>query len=712
MTGICQFGLAHVDTPKGDLDASSGALSGPGTTVIAGNDVYHCGTTEQYPAATDSSGNVLENYAHEYRECSNKGLCDRSSGTCQCFDGYEGTACQRASCPSGTGGVCSGHGTCHTIKELAALDNDNIYDLWDQHSTMGCLCDGGWTGADCSEKICKSGVDPLYFDEVSTQRYSNWTYELYAATSGVTLYGNYSIIFTDSKNKEWSTIPISWNATCAEVTDALEGIPNKVIPSDSVKCYKSDIPNGGRGGDGYGRGSTDAYNGETNYYVYAHYIIAFSKNPGYLKQIKLNKYLDGTRPTLYTSETTSTLGWHIYPNGFHGEDVDMVNDYCSGVTVTLGYVSTANTHYLSGLDVSETKLLKKCLGDADGDSSDNVEVYNWDYGTSYNPHLIKLVEATQYLTNGLVDVDLSDCNEECQQDLMLKMYPSNQLCTKSAGNSAKFGSDAFGVGLCSNLNPAGFYAALYFDDIHYPSNPFRLYTRAAQDYTTAGVVSSAQVSTTQFFVFTTQGYLNLVNPYSVAFTRTSNWNSASEIAAAAYSNVLHLSNTTTGKNHFPGYAGNIDCETNSIGENGARDCLNKGDYIMLFASGGTGDSDANALAANPAYPNIYTVEKIFRNSKTNKYPLPINANSEKIRNQIHLNFGVNAEYQWQGGNTTAADTTAWVYKFHPSTANADGGYRYVGQCSNRGICNTDTGLCECFHGYTNDNCDTINALAQ
>merc|ERR1719409_2668984 len=50
-------------------------------------------------------------------ECSNKGICDRKAGVCECFDGYEGTACVRASCPND----CSGHGTCETIKELAEM---------------------------------------------------------------------------------------------------------------------------------------------------------------------------------------------------------------------------------------------------------------------------------------------------------------------------------------------------------------------------------------------------------------------------------------------------------------------------------------------------------------------------------------------------------------------------------------------------------------
>merc|ERR1711912_6550 len=57
---------------------------------------------------------------------------------------------------------------------------------------------------------------------------------------------------------------------------------------------------------------------------------------------------------------------------------------------------------------AETKLLKICLGDADGVTSNDVEVYQWDYGSftefadgsvyvmdSY-PHAIKLVKVDPY----------------------------------------------------------------------------------------------------------------------------------------------------------------------------------------------------------------------------------------------------------------------------------------------------------------------------
>ena len=38
-------------------------------------------------------------------------------------------------------------------------------------------------------------------------------------------------------------------------------------------------------------------------------------------------------------------------------------------------------------------------------------------------------------------------------------------------------------------------------------------------------------------------------------------------------------------------------------------------------------------------------------------------------------------------------------------------FQYVSQCSNRGTCDATTGICKCYKGYSNDNCDNQNMLA-
>merc|ERR1712146_128182 len=60
------------------------------------------------------------------------------------------------------------------------------------------------------------------------------------------------------------------------------------------------------------------------------------------------------------------------------------------------------------------------------------------------------------------------------------------------------------------------------------------------------------------------------------------------------------------------------------------------------------------------------------------------------------------------GDTVKNTGYVQILKFTPATT---GTFTYVSQCSNRGLCNGDDALCECFKGYTNDNCDTQYSLA-
>jgi len=70
------------------------------------------GTWEAWPG---DAAATMDDEGHFYMECSNQGLCDRSTGTCECFDGFSGRGCSRSSCPED----CSGHGVCLTVAELA-----------------------------------------------------------------------------------------------------------------------------------------------------------------------------------------------------------------------------------------------------------------------------------------------------------------------------------------------------------------------------------------------------------------------------------------------------------------------------------------------------------------------------------------------------------------------------------------------------------------
>jgi hypothetical protein len=158
--------------------------------------------------------------AHPLKECSSNGVCDRSTGICNCSEGFTGANCQRMTCgpkfasASGVLETCSGRGRCLSMKQLSrAYDalplSDDINTLridpwtftrfwglrgqrtlemfykpvnftgvpdegWDVDFGHTCLCDSSWAvglrsgetqlaeyfGPQCQYRRCPSGDDP------------------------------------------------------------------------------------------------------------------------------------------------------------------------------------------------------------------------------------------------------------------------------------------------------------------------------------------------------------------------------------------------------------------------------------------------------------------------------------------------------------------------------------------------------------------------
>lgn len=93
------------------------------------------------------------NDVHPIMECSNRGICDRSTGMCDCFENFEGIACERTTCPND----CNMSGVCYTQRQLAE-DAGRIYETpWDADKNVGCVCDLGFRGPDCRLVECPTG---------------------------------------------------------------------------------------------------------------------------------------------------------------------------------------------------------------------------------------------------------------------------------------------------------------------------------------------------------------------------------------------------------------------------------------------------------------------------------------------------------------------------------------------------------------------------
>lgn len=83
--------------------------------------------------------------------------------------------------------------------------------------------------------------------------------------------------------------------------------------------------------------------------------------------------------------------------------------------------------------------------------------------------------------------------------------------------------------------------------------------------------------------------------------------------------------------------------------------------------------------------------------------------------EVDANLGWTGEMGDPENSDTALDgstdstNTGIVTLFHFTPSN-EGTYEYVSQCSNRGSCNHESGICACFSGYTG-NGKVINYIA-
>jgi hypothetical protein len=159
---ICTYSAAFVDSPVGDLNGDG--EHGPAryfdprlNTKVFGIDFVGGGQSELYShnyGYARATRIAPHDEAHFYRECANKGTCDRTTGQCNCFPGYEGEGCTRTSCPNN----CNGHGRCRTI-----ADEYSDYSAWDLHHTQYCKCDPGYSGPSCALRDCPRGADPVLY---------------------------------------------------------------------------------------------------------------------------------------------------------------------------------------------------------------------------------------------------------------------------------------------------------------------------------------------------------------------------------------------------------------------------------------------------------------------------------------------------------------------------------------------------------------------
>lgn len=149
---------------------------------------------------------IANDTAHQPLPCSGNGLCNATTGLCECREGFTGPACDIKDCTRNAtnGDACSGHGICTSISRMFQLFGYSYGNVstgyvnggstWDANLWYECLCsakisDGffghpklpavgsqglvsgqspgspplpGWSNWDCSKRNCPKGPNTQY----------------------------------------------------------------------------------------------------------------------------------------------------------------------------------------------------------------------------------------------------------------------------------------------------------------------------------------------------------------------------------------------------------------------------------------------------------------------------------------------------------------------------------------------------------------------
>merc|ERR1711998_474729 len=301
------------------------------------------------------------------------------------------------------------------------------------------------------------------------------------------------------------------------------------------------------------------------------------------------------------------------------------------------YSYELNSNYyltVGGGSADQAALLKKCLGDSDGNDSygNNVEVYDWDYGSyfikkwyetpSSHPHAIKLVStaAADDYAGGLYYLTW-------YQSLTDKFILVNPPVADTSTTSS-------------------YYV-----------------------YTTDGVVERVIVDVAGQGQMTAIGMEKYQPPVTAYFEQ--------------YSNVMYTSY-------------DVACET---AINMIEPCLDKGDMLFVvdttnlaYYQNFTLEAPTGSQAMfSPTYEadsgDLYTIENIYKAD-------PTDTTYTDLGHEDRFRIVLDKNIPFAGTSTNQKGYYAYT--------NTDN--QFVSECSNRGSC--VDGVCECYKGYTKDDCAT------
>lgn len=631
----CMSGIAWITTAKGDINFdgdtndltiydSDHTYTGSAVPYVTSPETGDAGDWERWPGYFFTGGDE----GHFYMECSNRGLCDRSTGQCNCFPGYEGEACRRSVCPND----CSGHGTCETVSELATAAGVT-YSLWDKDKSRACSCDAGYSGIACSERVCPYGDDPLTKANTNPEKDQAdeiQHFDLYSDTSP--FQGTIRLKYTDYYGKVWETDKISVGVPDDTVSpsgvtitgmqtatkDALESLPNDVIREVDVtvgpcsmvltgQCDDSAFPlacddgAGGAAATVFGAKSAFHCDGDANIYI--------DDNAG--TGVGFEDYTGAAASPSAGAGVTCYAHRHIFCTRFSikfktqpGDIADLVVD-TSQVSIELNSIQqtlSQNAANDVGVDVFDVLPIVDGTDTTQGSHASNTDV---EYYSTSNTVALTIGDGA----DGNVGIDIGTNDKLIE----LGTTPSDWMLAVGAEITVACGSKGIGTYIIASVDPSG--------------NDITVTETLPNCNTAAGQVPNDSDGNL---------HITLNTPWLLV-------------------DRVDVSNLVTPEE----------------------------DHVKVHTTLTGAGSGVMPLVKAVRYP---------ANDASG-------AGSE----------GTSVFLHWASADDANDDAAGSVSNAGFSLYNT--GQKEASQCSDRGVCDRDTGLCNCFRGYTGEACELQNSLA-
>jgi len=673
-------------------------------------------------------------------ECANQGLCDYKTGMCQCFEGYEGVACRRSACPNS----CSNAGVCRTVSQIGSsltsytqavfAANSDVsteeptavsvvsgalnYKFWDKDMSQACVCDPGHAGADCSERLCAMGDDPLTLGQHAETQFVD-----VSASSEFT--GTIKFAYTDVFGATWTTAAVTTkhyssdhvSATKSALADdaaaAFAALPGNVLEGTTVSVGYCEIA-----GPGYHKSSVASCAStlaaaltNSGVGVYATGSTPTAPSSGYYRVDGLGPVYDATDGSMVAGyscggaaatddvqlnilTTPYCIRYEVHFGGRSGDVASLAVDTSNvltktGVTVVEGGHSTDVT---SG--VTTIASLSSLVG---GVAPNNVfsvgDLVHVDIdGTSYGFGTATAVSATGITLSTPDAPDLATSTTG-----VVKLQETGvHSTTRSTNNVATTITDTLSLGnmiidspkvaSCTGAGTTACdgYAIMCIHAAITAEGP------GATDVASGGNIATSSGTSTLTCAATT----SVNGDGTTATTMTSVLGYGDQVKVFCTGVSLGTYTIASATDDTVVFAEAVpDCNTNYYDDASHSTKAARNAHVYLQRTNWVVKTDIDLL----------TMELNFA-SKT----VAIGAVSCDVSSIL-----ADSDSATKGSRFVCSNTEAATAVISASTAiSVSGkGTTEASSCSDRGICNTESGLCECFVGYSGVACSSQNALA-